>query len=109
MDLGALDTALEFRCGKMALSIKVSGATIKRTVRGLSGTQMVTFTRVNSKMTKATAMVSSLASIAPYTRVSGRMIFSMVKANTKLFALSNCYIGGIQTLDQSQRFESIFN
>jgi len=64
----------------MAPSIKASGATIRLTARGLSGTQMATFTRVNSKMTKATAMVSSLASIAPYTRVSGRTIFSMVKA-----------------------------
>lgn len=64
----------------MAPNIKASGATTRRTARGLSGTQMATFTRENSKMTKATAMVSSLASIPLCMRASGRTIFSMVKA-----------------------------
>ena len=71
------DMVSESKSGKMAPNIKANGRIIKLMERAPSGTLMVTFMKVSSKMINQTATVSFTAPIAPFMKVHGSMISSM--------------------------------
>ena len=69
---------MDAKSGKMVLSMKAIGNSTKRVVEASSGTLMGIFLRENGLTIKPMDMVFIFIKMALNTRVTGKMIFSMV-------------------------------
>ena len=64
--------------GRMALGTRVTGNSIRRTVKEHSGMFMETCTKVPGSMTRPTVTEPTRTPTEPSIRVNGKMIYNMV-------------------------------